>query len=379
MRQIKITTDVAVVGAGPAGSMAAALLARNGQRVALIDRADDGRPRIGETLPAAADRILRQLRLPAPSTNGHHRKIRGTLSSWDGPPILQDTLLSPEGPDWRLDRPAFDYDLRCAAINAGAFPVSDLVRRIERTTKHWRLTLEDDQIIEASWVVDATGRRAVVARAVGAVVRRAGPPLIAIWAIGKASNKAPVSANSDRTLIDATPEGWWYAASLPDGSTVAAFHCATATAARLSRDPVAWHRALRKTALIAKQINLDRFDWIVPVTCNARSSATEPPAGDGWIACGDAALAFDPLASQGLLNALATAKMAAQALQETDPRRAAVDYIHTLAEIGQIAEDRGKALYAQAMNRFGTDFWAEQARASSPSTARYQAALPKTQ
>src|SRR5699024_4066046 len=125
-----------------------------------------------------------------------------TLSSWDGPPILQDTLLSPGGPDWRLDRPAFDRNLRCAAINAGALPVPVLVRRIERTAKHWRLALEDDQIIEASWVIDATGRRAIVARAVGAVVRRAGPPLVAIWAIGKASDKAPVSANSDRALID---------------------------------------------------------------------------------------------------------------------------------------------------------------------------------
>jgi flavin-dependent dehydrogenase len=42
-------------------------------------------------------------------------------------------------------------------------------------------------------------------------------------------------------------------------------------------------------------------------------SAREPCAGEGFLAAGDAALALDPLASQGLLNALFTGLAAAEA------------------------------------------------------------------
>ena len=45
----------------------------------------------------------------------------------------------------------------------------------------------------------------------------------------------------------------------------------------------------------------------------AHSATLEPCAGDGFLAAGDAALAFDPLSSQGLLNALFTGLAAAEA------------------------------------------------------------------
>ena len=48
--------------------------------------------------------------------------------------------------------------------------------------------------------------------------------------------------------------------------------------------------------------------------CGARSVWLERAAGDGWLACGDAALAFDPLAAQGLFNALYTGLAAAAAI-----------------------------------------------------------------
>jgi flavin-dependent dehydrogenase len=47
---------------------------------------------------------------------------------------------------------------------------------------------------------------------------------------------------------------------------------------------------------------------------SARTAWTEPAAGEGWLAIGDAALAPDPLSSSGLLSALETALAAATAL-----------------------------------------------------------------
>jgi hypothetical protein len=46
---------------------------------------------------------------------------------------------------------------------------------------------------------------------------------------------------------------------------------------------------------------------------NAESAALDRCAGEGWLAVGDAATAFDPIASQGLPNALASGNAAAHA------------------------------------------------------------------
>lgn len=52
------TFDVVVAGAGPAGAIASRHLARAGLRVLILDRLPSARPRLGETFPGAARRLL---------------------------------------------------------------------------------------------------------------------------------------------------------------------------------------------------------------------------------------------------------------------------------------------------------------------------------
>lgn len=47
--------DVLIAGAGPAGAVAARVLARAGRRVLLIDDSRPDLPKVGESLPGAAD------------------------------------------------------------------------------------------------------------------------------------------------------------------------------------------------------------------------------------------------------------------------------------------------------------------------------------
>src|SRR5207244_9602005 len=51
---------------------------------------------------------------------------------------------------------------------------------------------------------------------------------------------------------------------------------------------------------------------------DASACIVSQAAGEGWIAVGDAASAFDPIASQGLFNALSSALVAAGALMSAD-------------------------------------------------------------
>lgn len=301
-----MTWDVIVVGAGPAGAVAATVLATAGCRVASIDRPNRSPERIGETLPGAAVRALGRLGLPASGSATPHRPVRGTLSAWGGPVVVQDALMDPDGPSWRLDRARFDADLRAAAADLGVRPLEGWFRAVDRTEGAWTVRLDADRSLRAPWLVDATGRRSRVARAVGAT-RRRDAALIAVWAVTGSADEG-----TDRTMIESAADGWRYAVRLPNDRALAAFHTDPHTAAALLAAPDEWSARLDRTKLIAREVDVTSFADAALRVADAKGGHLTTPAGAGWIACGDAALCFDPLASQGLLNAVATGEGAAE-------------------------------------------------------------------
>ena len=115
-RMMSSDFDVAVVGAGPAGSATARWLALRGQRVALLERSRFDVPRVGESLAPAVQPLLVELGVwrqflalkPLPSY--------GTRSHWgEATPRMHSHLLSPWGCGWHVDRRAFDLMLAQAA------------------------------------------------------------------------------------------------------------------------------------------------------------------------------------------------------------------------------------------------------------------------
>jgi flavin-dependent dehydrogenase len=69
------------------------------------------------------------------------------------------------------------------------------------------------------------------------------------------------------------------------------------------RDREAWRRAWRETRHAQHLFSgICEAQRLKPV--EAGGGRLEYSAGEGWLACGDAALAFDPLSSQGILSAL---------------------------------------------------------------------------
>jgi flavin-dependent dehydrogenase len=348
--------DVVVCGGGPAGAVAAHQLARAGLRVLLADRVDPQAHKIGEALAGTAARLLRSLGLPAPPEGGH-TPIGGNLSVWGTDvPVATDFLRDPDGPGWRLDRRRFDMELRSAAVAAGARPRTAHLAEVAREGDMWRVGFDDGGTARARWLVDATGRRAALARKLGAV-RHRDVRLVAVYALGRAAPEF----RSNRTLIEAVPGGWWYAARLPSGDAVAGFHTDPRTAVPLVRSPAAWERALAGTRHLPALLGGTRFDRPLGATeaCGARLNKV---LGDGWVACGDAAQSFDPVSAQGILSALhgglKAAELVQAALRGDEPDRDAhagqLDRIRRTYLARRLAAYRAERRWPQA------PFWARQ-------------------
>src|SRR3954452_24962650 len=108
--------DVAVIGAGPAGSPAALAAARAGARVVLLDRADFPRDKpCGDGIAAEAVDVLEALGATG-VTHGYSPIHRLRLVSPSGDAVARDLPR----PAYTVPRRVFDARLVDAAVASGA-------------------------------------------------------------------------------------------------------------------------------------------------------------------------------------------------------------------------------------------------------------------
>jgi flavin-dependent dehydrogenase len=187
-----------------------------------------------------------------------------------------------------------------------------IVRDVRRSANGFVLVvdgLQDDQSSElrARVVVDATGRRAVVAQRLGGVRRRYDNLVGMALRVHRLDDGAP-------TLIEAASLGWWSTSAIPGAETVAVF---LTDADLLTRECIAesggWRTLLdgapHTAARIGNAIALGR-----PRAFAAATHVLVRAAGDGWLAVGDAAIGRDPISGSGIEFALQSAELAAHAV-----------------------------------------------------------------
>ncbi len=370
--------DVMIVGAGPAGSALACRL-RPHCHVLLLDRdtasASSRLPRIGESLPGASRVMLQRIGAFDRFLADAHAERGATVSQWashsdNDEPIWFDHLRDPNGPGWHLDRMRFDASLRAAAITAGAELVEGCGRlRVSRSAEDWCISLEErGQTHRAPVVVDASGRSAAVARQLG-LARRAEDSLVCVYA------HLPADANDDDqcTRICADENGWWYSVRVPSGQRVLAFHLDTDDPElKTLRNPERLLTKARRQSLLADV--LPKSLSTVPSNENARVHAR--PAGSdvldiaamadlasGFFAVGDASIAFDPIASQGIFHALASAESAARAIESqlADAPAQRESYRAEMQAVHVRYREHLRATYADVVRYRHEPFWARRA------------------
>src|SRR5262249_21827089 len=222
---------------------------------------------------------------------------------------------------WHLDRCKFDEMLLTAAVEGGAVLQrgTTVTSWSQAAADHWSLVFTgrtgEQARIGARFVGDATRRKRWFARRQGA--KEAAHDSLVGW-VALLSKEDRTADNDSLTLVEAVEEGWWYLALIPGGKVVAAFMSDPdlGWAKRITKAGI-WMDLLKRTTHVRRRV--ERFGYqieIGPRMIQANSSYLNPATGRYWLAAGDAAAAFDPLSSQGTLNAMETGMQGALAIEQ---------------------------------------------------------------
>lgn len=316
--------DIAIIGNGVAGKVAALVLAQQAPALRVVTLAPPIKscvmPRVGEQLSASAQPILESLSLWASFNRQGYVEVNTAFSVW-GTPLLQERhrLGTQSVGGWSLDRRHFD-----AWLNAEVHAQTE-VRRVDGTARRLRfaagevlIELRARRVLKARFVVDATGRRAVIA---GKQTTRSKHDRL----IGEYNYFLQVDGDVEPTtgpLIEARPDGWLYSALLPQRRMVVCwFTDSDLLPKRLDKTQRAqdWRERILASDVTRRRLtsagyDIDRPEFPTCAHADAGTQANAAVFGAQWIAVGDAALAVDPLSSHGIVTALWSGKVGAEAV-----------------------------------------------------------------
>ena len=143
----------------------------------------------------------------------------------------------------------------------------------------------------------------------------AGGATLARQADGSILVSGPTPAADTYTLVEAVPSGWWYSALLADGRLAVAF---MTDGDLLNRGAAVWWSALEETRETRARVESHRYEMDEPPRIlPAETSRLDTIVGEGWLALGDAAAAYDPLSSNGIGSGMGSGFYAAQAIADT--------------------------------------------------------------
>ena len=351
------TSDVVIIGGGPAGSMLGCFLAKAGVDVVVLERTCHPRPHVGESLVPSTTRVFQEIDfLSTMEKEGFVKKYGAAWHSTD--PGSEFALWFREHPQpdieqdytYHVDRGRFDQLLFLYARASGAKVREDAqVREIhfegDRAVGVTFLQNGAKKRLDASCVVDASGRTCLLGRQLG---WKQPDPLFDQFAVHSWFSGVERGDTETRDFIHIyflpVKRGWAWQIPITDKITSMGVVTDKSVFRQSKGQPEAW---FRNTAATSPDLNraLEGATRIRPYRSEADYSySMRRFTGDGFLLIGDAARFVDPIFSSGVSVALYSARFASQVL------------VPALAD-GEVS--REKLVSYEERLRAGVDVWYE--------------------
>lgn len=196
-REERVKIDVAILGGGMAGGLLARQLARQmpGEGIGIFDKATESSSKVGEsTVEIASSYLIRRVGLSRYLYENHLPK-NGLRYFFDDEAKSAEltemseigTINLPFHPAFQVDRARFDADLQVMNQQAGVgvhlgARVTDLELGSDGAAHCFRIEREGrSDKVECRWLLDATGRVGLLARALRLRVREREHAVQAVW------------------------------------------------------------------------------------------------------------------------------------------------------------------------------------------------------
>jgi len=317
--------DAIVIGGGPAGSTAAAVLGQKGRRVVLLDKEKFPRYHIGESLmpycyfPLERIGVIEQMK-----TSHFPKKYSVQFVSTDGkashPFYFFQHLQHEASTTWQVLRSEFDQMLLDNARAKGAevrqeMTVRDMIQDNGAVTGVKAVGKDGDlQEFRAPITIDASGRDALAVTRNGWKVRDAYLNKIAIWTYYKGALRDPGLDEGATTVAYVPEKGWFWYIPLPEDVVSVGVVAEKDYLYKDTRDlPSIFHREVKNNAWIQRHLAPGQQFGGYRVT-GEYSYRSRYCAADGLILVGDAFAFLDPVFSSGVFLALRSGEIAGDAV-----------------------------------------------------------------
>jgi flavin-dependent dehydrogenase len=316
--------DVAIIGGGPAGSTAAALLARAGRRVIVFEREKFPRFHIGESLLPFSMKAFSRLGLHEKFLRAGFMKkfggeIFGACSERGTKFYFKDGFHSQTDHSYQVTRADFDKVLLDHAAESGAdVHEQTAVERVEVANEHVDLSVKwngSSQNVRARYVIDASGRNSVLGTQFGIKKSYDHLQKLSIFAhyddVWREEGR-----DGTLTLLIRGIDCWFWIIPLTAERTSigVVLDGEVFRSSKLSPEDFL-KQALAEQPIISKRMtNARRASKVYVATdFSYRSSKLH---GDRWLLAGDAAGFIDPIFSSGVFLAVFSGEQCAHTLNE---------------------------------------------------------------
>lgn len=318
--------DTIVIGAGPAGSTAAALLAEKGRSVLVLEKEQFPRYHVGESLMPFCWYSFKRLGVLEEMnrlafTPKHSVQFVTQDGRQSAPFYFFQHKDHPSSTTWQVERADFDLMLLQNARAKGAevrerTPVRRVLKDDSGRVIGVEATRPDGSMFQvfADVTLDCSGREQIATAREGWRMRDPALTKMAIWTYYRGAKRDPGLDEGTTTVAYLPERGWFWYIPLRDDVVSVGIVAEKEYLFREGKSPAdIFQREIGENVWIADHLSSGQQfgDYLVTSEFSYRSRYC---AADGLVLVGDAFAFLDPVFSSGVFLALKSGELAADAV-----------------------------------------------------------------